>query len=1057
MASSSSSSSRYGVFLSFRGTDTRRTFVSHLHKALVDRGIVTFKDDDTIKTGEPFPNAILEAIQDSSFAIIVISENFTSSKWCLIELRSIMELWSVNKVIVFPIFYGVEPSDVRREDGRFWKPLKRHRRSPFAEEVPKWKEALTKVSYLQGKDPRLFKDDAAMIGVIVSEISSLLPSMLAIDFGDVVGMVPHMERLDSMMNIRSEEREVRMIGIWGMGGIGKTTIAKYLSNQYSRQFSACCFIEDACKLTTAYGLVGLQEKLVSSILPEDHVKISTVEQGCHHIKSTLGHRRVFFVLDGVDSVKQIQAVAKETAMFGRGSRIVITTRDKSLLRTCGFSEGDLYEVHCLESGNSLLMFKSFAFEGGSPPCDSYEQLSIRASELAHGLPFALEAFGLCFRGKITTDDWEDELRRLETTPHENTMAILKISYNDLHPVDKNVFLHVACLFNGDSILRVKALVDNFEFGIELLSEKSLVNISTDGYLKMHAMVEQTGRQIVRQERPQDQLILWDPREVFNVLTHKSGTEKIQCLVMHICEMSRELAISCDNIRPMYNLKMIKFYKHFDDIESKLQFVSEDHLLLPNLELKLLHWDAFPLTSLPSDLHLECLVEVHLRYSNLESLWDGTPDLRNLRKLDVTGSKNLRELPNISNASELEDLIMDGCTRLQRFPRYIGSLYSLRKLNATHCDALWSLEINIRVATSFQEHCPQIILELPKESEPLQSLANLSIDGKIKFCPGKLEGEADHFSFNLERHIPLKLMMRPQRRPRLPSSCRDFKCLEIKRNNYNEDVSPFRCHSFSDFPNLTELNLISLKMNDIPSSIGELQALEKLNLSGNDFEDLPRTMEQLSSLKYLDLHSCCNLKALPPLTQVETLILSDCINLRSLMERHEDQGRYRLLELDLDNCNKVESLSDQLNHFTDLIELDLSRHDFETVPASIKELSSLRTLNLNDCKRLRSLEELPLIIECLFAHGCCVLESVPLSLDQYIDLTLESGSLQESESPTSSVNNDDAIERWQLPIRIKPSLVLLGSVTCFMLFFVAGMVKHNRRRSQPTFRPPHLGT
>lgn len=65
-----------------------------------------------------------------------------------------MELWSGNRLLVFPIFYGVEPSDVRKEEGSFWKPLKRHRRHPFAEEVPKWKEALTKVSYLNGKDPR---------------------------------------------------------------------------------------------------------------------------------------------------------------------------------------------------------------------------------------------------------------------------------------------------------------------------------------------------------------------------------------------------------------------------------------------------------------------------------------------------------------------------------------------------------------------------------------------------------------------------------------------------------------------------------------------------------------------------------------------------------------------------------------------------------------------------------------------------------------------------------------------------------------------------------------
>uniref|UniRef100_A0A1J3CIZ3 Inactive disease resistance protein RPS4 n=1 Tax=Noccaea caerulescens TaxID=107243 RepID=A0A1J3CIZ3_NOCCA len=223
--------------------------------------------------------------------------------------------------------------------------------------------------------------------------------------------------------------------------------------------------------------------------------------------------------------------------------------------------------------------------------------------------------------------------------------------------------------------------------------------------------------------------------------------------------------------------------------------------------------------------------------------------------------------------------------------------------------------------------------------------------------------------------------------------------------------------------------------------------------------LPKTMEQLSRLKYMDLHTCCKLKALPALTQVETLILSDCVNLRSLLEfpvTLEDQGRYRLIVLELGNCNKVESLSDQLNHFTDLI-------DFETVPASIKELSSLTTLNLSDCKRLKSLGELPLSIECLYAHGCCVLERFPLFLETDLitqfptiatsgEVSSKGDSLQESETPNSYVNVD-AIRRRRLPISmpwIKPSLVLLGSVTWFMLFYIGGMA-HGRRRSQPNFR------
>lgn len=144
-----SSTSSFDVFLSFRGIDTRKVFVGFLYKALVDSGITTFKDDKSIGTGKPFPESIRTAIKNSKFAIIVISKNFASSNWCLNEL---LEIMSQEKLLVVPIFYGVKPSDLEKEKGSFLKPLKRHRRKPFTEEVPKWKEALTKVSRLQGKE-----------------------------------------------------------------------------------------------------------------------------------------------------------------------------------------------------------------------------------------------------------------------------------------------------------------------------------------------------------------------------------------------------------------------------------------------------------------------------------------------------------------------------------------------------------------------------------------------------------------------------------------------------------------------------------------------------------------------------------------------------------------------------------------------------------------------------------------------------------------------------------------------------------------------------------------
>ncbi|CAA7013290.1 unnamed protein product [Microthlaspi erraticum] len=116
MASSSSTRIwNYDVFLSFRGKDTRKTFLSHLHNALITRGIVTFKDDQELHIGDSISDELRGAIQTSRFAIVVISKNYASSRWCLDELRLIMELRMKKEIKVVPIFYGVEPSDVRHQ------------------------------------------------------------------------------------------------------------------------------------------------------------------------------------------------------------------------------------------------------------------------------------------------------------------------------------------------------------------------------------------------------------------------------------------------------------------------------------------------------------------------------------------------------------------------------------------------------------------------------------------------------------------------------------------------------------------------------------------------------------------------------------------------------------------------------------------------------------------------------------------------------------------------------------------------------------------------------
>ncbi|KAJ0532193.1 putative TIR domain-containing protein [Helianthus annuus] len=107
MASTSSVQKRfkYDVFLSFRGEDTRKTFVDHLYVALANKGIITYKDDETIDKGERIKEQLIRSIQDSRFYIIVFSKNYASSSWCLDELVEIMKCQKTAEHTAYPIFY----------------------------------------------------------------------------------------------------------------------------------------------------------------------------------------------------------------------------------------------------------------------------------------------------------------------------------------------------------------------------------------------------------------------------------------------------------------------------------------------------------------------------------------------------------------------------------------------------------------------------------------------------------------------------------------------------------------------------------------------------------------------------------------------------------------------------------------------------------------------------------------------------------------------------------------------------------------------------------------
>ena len=143
---------KYEVFLSFRGADTRKSFTDHLYAALQRKGILTFRDDEELERGKSISSELLTAIKESKFAIIVLSKNYAFSTWCLNELAQIVRCMKETGLTTLPVFYDVDPSDVRKQTGTFGQAFDKYKEcfKENIERVETWRAALREVTNLSG-------------------------------------------------------------------------------------------------------------------------------------------------------------------------------------------------------------------------------------------------------------------------------------------------------------------------------------------------------------------------------------------------------------------------------------------------------------------------------------------------------------------------------------------------------------------------------------------------------------------------------------------------------------------------------------------------------------------------------------------------------------------------------------------------------------------------------------------------------------------------------------------------------------------------------------------
>ncbi|KAJ9552042.1 hypothetical protein OSB04_016087 [Centaurea solstitialis] len=295
MASSSTSSIhktsfKYDVFFSFRGIDT-------------------YKDDKNLEKGKRIGKELIEAIEESRFHVIVFSKNYASSSWCLDELVKIMECQMMNTgQTVSPIFYHVEPTHVCKQSGEFGRAFAKLENDEAAK---KWKEALIEATSLSGRELRTTADghEVDFIKLVVMDISLKLPVVSANE--NLVGMRTRVNDVISYLNTVPDE--FCMIGIWGMGGGGKTTLARAVFDQICNEFEGSSFVENVRESSTSplLGLKSLQQQVLRDVFKRQDIFIHGVLEGKKEMKTKMHGIKVLVVLDDVDHIDQLKALAGE--------------------------------------------------------------------------------------------------------------------------------------------------------------------------------------------------------------------------------------------------------------------------------------------------------------------------------------------------------------------------------------------------------------------------------------------------------------------------------------------------------------------------------------------------------------------------------------------------------------------------------------------------------------------------------------------------------------------------------------------------------------------------
>ncbi|XP_059639348.1 disease resistance protein L6-like [Cornus florida] len=912
------SGGEYDVFLSFRGPDIRLNFNDHLYTNLVSAGVRTYRDNNELRKGVEFGPDLLKAITKSRISIPIFTKGYASSKWCLRELAQMVKC---KGQLILPIFYDVEPSVVRHQSGdsdsgrTYEQAFREHENHLDGKTVKEWREAMREVGTLDGWEVKKKADghQGQLIKMIVQSVLMELKRNDMVLSNNLVGIDEHINNITRLLEVGSSEK--RIVGIHGIGGIGKTTIAKCIYNKLLKEFECGSFLADILETAKPHkGIVTLQKQLLADTL-KWYPDIADANSGINAIQNRFLRTKVLIVLDDLNEKSQFDWLVGNLNWFGPGTRIIVTTRDKKVLIDLGAKP---YEPPDMNLVQSVELFSFHAFRMKFPPI-GYEKISNGIASTTGGLPLALEVTGSFLFGKNDIRIWEDTLDKLKIMPDDKVQKALRISYDGLNREQQKIFLDIACLFIGMDKTYPFYMWDDCGYfpkrEIDVLCLLSLVKIENDNLLRMHDQLRDFGREMVHQEddiNPGGRSRLWNRAEAKDVFEENKGTEKVEVLNLPYW---RKKSSSCFTRKTFKKLSYLRYLR----VEGA-EFVGDFKHCLSRL--RWFCWKQCPSNFVATNFHMKNLIILDLSYSfGTPEEWNGWSQIMMSNKLKVLNLSNcgLRRTPDFSTYTTLEILNLERCRNLDEIDPSIGAMKNLKVLNLKYTEI---------------RSLPDGIWELEK-LEVLNASFCRSLEGDIPRCIGRLSYLRELRLYNTKIQS-------------LPTNICDLLCLQT--------LDLDNCHGLQALPDppssLEILNVTSLSDRNfsVIPNLANLVNLQKLGFSWR-ISTLPKEIDALSQLKILTIRGCSDLQCilgLPP----------------------------NLVELRIGYCELLENSPD-LSNLKLLLKLEFQRCWKLTEIQGLGKLQSLTSLTIYDCRKLAEIQGLGKLqsLTSLTIYGCWKLTKI----------------------------------------------------------------------------------